>query len=78
MTGYRQAAIYGVTTAGVVFFIGWTTGMGGSLVPNIGFSVLMGVFAGLLFTLVAKYARPRHGSSAKGRGRQGKRKEKQD
>ena len=76
--GLRQAAIYGVTTAGVVFFIGWTTGMGGSLVPNIGFSVLMGAFAALLFTLVVKYVRPGRGQSGDGGGRKTKRFGKRD
>ncbi|MCY4137718.1 MAG: hypothetical protein OXF56_05575, partial [Rhodobacteraceae bacterium] len=41
-----------------VFFIGWSTGMGGSLLPNAGFSVLMGVFAGILYWLVQRYAKP--------------------
>ena len=58
MNRFRQPAIYGVVTAGVIFFVGWSTGMGGSVLPNTGFSVLMGVFAGFLYWLVQKYAKP--------------------
>ncbi len=77
MNRVRQPFIYGAVTAGVIFFIGWSTGMGGSLLPNIGFSVLMGVFAGILYWLVQKYAKSgsrfglgrerRQGSSATGK-----------
>ena len=56
MSGFRQPFIYGAVTAGVIFFIGLTTGMGGSLLPNIGFSASMGVFAGVLYWLVQRYA----------------------
>ena len=40
---------YGLTTTGCIFFVGWVTGMGGSFGPNLGFSILMGLFAGALF-----------------------------
>ena len=46
---------YGAVAAVAVFFVGFTTGMGGALLPNIGFSVLMGVFAGFLYGQVQKY-----------------------
>ncbi|MGB0411215.1 MAG: hypothetical protein ACPGFA_06490 [Pikeienuella sp.] len=52
MTG---AVKYGAVFAVAIFFIGLTTGMGGSLLPNLGFSLLMGAFAAILFTLVQKY-----------------------
>lgn len=69
MNRFRQPFIYGAVTAGVIFFIGWSTGMGGSLLPNIGFSVLMGVFAGILYWLVQRYAKPgsRFGAGSKRR-----------
>jgi len=40
---FGQNIIYGIIVTLAVFFIGWTTGMGGDLVPNIIFSILMGV-----------------------------------
>ena len=45
----RQAALYGLAVAAAVFFIGLTTGMGGPVLTNFGFSLLMGVFGGALF-----------------------------
>lgn len=50
----RQAAIYGAAVAAAVFFIGWTTGMGGPLPGNLVFSLAMGVFGGALFVWVKK------------------------
>lgn len=52
----RQSAIYGAVVAVAVFFIGITTGMGGSLIADLIFSALMGVFAAVLFAAVKKYA----------------------
>ena len=52
----RHAIIYGCVVAMAVFFVGYTTGMGGSLVPNLVFSALMGVLAAVLFTAVKKFA----------------------
>ncbi len=52
----RQSAIYGAVVAAAVFFIGFTTGMGGSLIADLIFSALMGVFAAVLFAAVKKYA----------------------
>ncbi len=57
MNRLSQPFVYGLVTAGVIFFIGWSTGMGGSLLPNAGFSVLMGVFAGILYWLAMRYAK---------------------
>ena len=45
----HPAIKYGAVAAGAIFFAGWSTGLGGSLVPNLVFSVLMGVFAGLCY-----------------------------
>ncbi|MEM7240983.1 MAG: hypothetical protein AAF429_02260 [Pseudomonadota bacterium] len=46
---------YGLVAFAVIFFVGWITGMGGSLLPNHFFSLLMGVFAGVLYLLAEKY-----------------------
>jgi hypothetical protein len=40
---FGQDIIYGIIVTLAVFFIGWITGMGGDLVPNLIFSILMGV-----------------------------------
>ncbi|MEL7117541.1 MAG: hypothetical protein AAGP08_18485 [Pseudomonadota bacterium] len=53
----RQAAIYGGTVAVAIFFVGWSTGMGGSFLPNLAFSVLIGAFAALCFIGVHHYAK---------------------
>lgn len=45
----RQAMIYGAIMAAAVFFVGWSTGMGGSNIANLAFSLAMGVFAGVCF-----------------------------
>ncbi len=42
----RPAVTYGLITGAAVWFVGWITGMGGSFVPNLIFSVLIGFFAG--------------------------------
>ena len=41
--------IYGLVMAGALFFVGFITGMGGSLVPNFLFSVAMGALAGAAY-----------------------------
>ena len=46
---------YGLVAFAVIFFVGWTTGMGGSFIPNLLFSMLMGLFAGLLYWGAQKY-----------------------
>lgn len=43
---------YGLIVFACVFFVGWSTGMGGALLPNIGFSAIMGVLAMVLFRLI--------------------------
>ena len=52
----REAVVYGLVVTCALFFIGWVTGMGGSFLPNLGFSILMGVFAGGLFILAKRLA----------------------
>ena len=53
----RQPIIYGAVVFACVFFVGWITGMGGSFLPNLVFSVLIGVFAGFCFWLLLRYGR---------------------
>ena len=48
-------AIYGMVVAAAVFFVGFITGMGGSLIPNAIFSLAMGVLAAGAFYLVQRY-----------------------
>ena len=36
----KQAATYGAIVFACVFFVGWITGMGGSFLPNLIFSLL--------------------------------------
>ena len=45
---------YGLIVFAAIFFVGWSTGMGGSFVPNLVFSILMGLLAGGLFAIVKK------------------------
>ena len=49
-----QHITYGLVVFACIFFIGWSTGMGGSFGPNLGFSALMGVFAGFCFWVVKR------------------------
>ncbi|MEM7267912.1 MAG: hypothetical protein AAF401_01525 [Pseudomonadota bacterium] len=53
----RQPIIYGIVVAAAVFFVGWTTGMGGDFLPNLGFSILMGVLAAACFVAVVRFSR---------------------
>ena len=53
----KQAAVYGVVAAIAIFFVGWSTGMGGSWLPNLLFSLLMGVFAAFCFLVVQRFAK---------------------
>jgi hypothetical protein len=48
---FGQNIIYGIFVTLAVFFIGWITGMGGDLVPNLIFSMLMGVL-GLIVVII--------------------------
>ena len=51
-----QPAIYGAVVSAAVFFVGWITGMGGSFVPNLVFSLAMGAFAAVCFWAVRRFA----------------------
>lgn len=46
---YPDHVKYGIAVFFAIFFVGWSTGMGGSFLPNFGFSVVMGVLATFLF-----------------------------
>ena len=52
----RQALIYGAVVFGAIFFAGWSTGMGGSFLPNLGFSLAMGLLAGGMFYVIQRRA----------------------
>ena len=53
----KSAAVkYGLVVAAALFVMGWLTGMGGSPLPNLLFSLAMGVFAAGLYALVQKFA----------------------
>ena len=56
----QQHVKYGLVVFVALLFVGWITGMGGSLVPNLVFSAVMGVMAGGCFWLVVKYVRNRN------------------
>lgn len=51
----RQTYIYGIVVAVAVFFVGWSTGMGGSFLPNLIFSILVGGFAVIAVTVAMKF-----------------------
>ena len=55
MSNFPDYVKYGTVAFVVIFFVGWVTGMGGSLIPNLLFSLLMGLFAGVLYLLAEKY-----------------------
>ena len=50
----RQPLIYGAVFFAAIFFIGWITGMGGSFLPNLGFSLLMGIFAAVCYSFAVR------------------------
>lgn len=50
----RQMLIYGAVVFGAIFFVGWITGMGGSFLPNLIFSLAMGGLAAVCFLVVQK------------------------
>jgi len=52
----RQALIYGAVTFGAIFFVGLITGMGGSFLPNLVFSLAMGAMAAGCFVGAQKLA----------------------
>ena len=51
----RQPFINGGVVFVAIFFVGWSTGMGGSFLPNPLFSLLMGGFAAVCFALIKKF-----------------------
>lgn len=53
----RQPFIYGATVFASILFVGWITGMGGSFLPNLLFSAVMGVLAAICFSLVLKFGK---------------------
>ena len=53
----KQGIIYGVVVALVIFFVGWSTGMGGTTLPNIAFSTLMGILATIIIRVFTKLAK---------------------
>jgi hypothetical protein len=55
----RDAITYGLITTVAIFFVGWSTGMGGSFWPNVMFSIIMGLFAFVVFGLVKKIGKPK-------------------
>ena len=52
----RQSIIYGAVAGVVIFFVGWSTGLGGSALPNFIFSVLMGILAMVVIRVFTKFA----------------------
>ncbi len=52
----KQSIIYGVVVGVVIFFVGWSTGLGGSLMPNFIFSVVMGILAMVVIRIFTKFA----------------------
>ena len=53
----RQTITYGLVVFAAVLFVGWSTGMGGSPLPNLLFSVAMGVLASGCYWAVQKISR---------------------
>ena len=51
----RQSTIYGAVVGVVIFFVGWSTGLGGSVLPNFIFSVLMGILAMIIIRIFTKF-----------------------
>ena len=51
-----QSIIYGAVVGVVIFFVGWSTGLGGSLMPNFIFSVVMGILAMVVIRIFTKFA----------------------
>lgn len=52
----RQALTYGLVMAGAVFFVGLITGMGGSILPNLLFSLLMGGLAIVCYLVATRFS----------------------
>ena len=51
-----QPVTYGLVVFVAIWFVGWITGMGGAFVPNLVFSLAVGVLAAVCFWLVSKFA----------------------
>ena len=51
----KQSIIYGAVVGVVIFFVGWSTGLGGSVLPNFIFSVLMGILAMIVVRIFTKF-----------------------
>ena len=52
----KQSIIYGAVVGVVIFFVGWSTGLGGSLMPNFIFSVVMGILEMVVIRIFTKFA----------------------
>jgi hypothetical protein len=50
-----QYVTYGLVVFAAIFAVGWITGMGGSFVPNLIFSALMGVLAAVCFVMAKRF-----------------------
>ena len=51
----KQSILYGAVVGVVIFFVGWSTGLGGSVLPNFIFSVLMGILAMIIIRIFTKF-----------------------
>lgn len=49
-----QHITYGLVVFVAIFLIGWLTGMGGSFLPNLLFSAVMGAFASFCFVMAKR------------------------
>ena len=52
----KQSILYGAVVGVVIFFVGWSTGLGGSLMPNFIFAVVMGILAMVVIRIFTKFA----------------------
>lgn len=50
----RDTALYAAVVGLAIFFVGWSTGMGGSFLPNLVFSAAMALLAAVCFTAVKR------------------------
>ncbi len=51
-----QHITYGLVVFVAIFLVGWVTGMGGSFLPNLIFSALMGLLASLGYRVARKFS----------------------
>lgn len=54
-----KSLTYGAVVFAAVFFVGWITGLGGSFIPNLGFSILMGLLAAICFSVFTRLSKNR-------------------